>query len=121
MPWIAGGLLALSPEAMNAVGTILSQWGEILPLQCNSAEVALFNPLVSVSALDEDRAKLTRFATSGRIMTVEKYEFRPEQIGGKGAFVVPEVGRVLFLQEGVVGAFRAADLRGTDFVEVWRQ
>lgn len=118
-PWLGEHVLILSSRAVDAVGGLLRNDGELLPLACDEQELWVFNPTTVVDALDQNRSELRRF-DSGRIMAVSNYVFRAELVGDAVAFKVPELHRVsTFVTERFVDAVKSAGLRGVDFEMLW--
>ncbi len=119
MPWMGGHVLVLKQEAVGAVGQALSRWGELLPLECDEAELFVFNALRFVSALDEDRSDLLRFG-EGRIMKINKHVFDPRAIADVEMFKLTEMPRgSLYLTDPVVELIESSGLGGTGFELVW--
>jgi hypothetical protein len=118
-PWLGSHALIFRPKAIQALGPMLSDHGELLPLQCPTAEVSIFNPTRVVDVLDEAASQVLRFK-SGKIMGVRKYAFRPEPLDGVHAFKIPNL-RVspTFVSESFVATWRSAGLRGLEFRLVW--
>lgn len=118
LPWLGGHALVLRAKAVEALGPLLEQHGELLPLACADADLWLFNTLTVVDALDEDRSEIVRF-DDGSILTVERYTFRPDAVAP--VFKVPQLlTGPLFVGDEFAAAVTGAGLTGLDLVEVWR-
>lgn len=118
LPWLGGHVLVLRPSAVAALGGVLDQHGELLPLDCPDAELWLFNTMTVVDALDEDDSELVRF-DDGTILAVERYAFRPEAVAP--IFKVPQLLRgPLFVSDEFASTLADAGLTGLDLTEVWR-
>ena len=120
MPWLGGHVLVLRDEAIEAVGEILRPHGELLPLICDEARLALFSAPVVAGVLDEARSDLVRFG-SGRIMALRAPTFRVAVLGRVGAFKLAEDPRGdLYLTDHVVEAIRSTGMTaGTHFTLVY--
>jgi hypothetical protein len=119
LPWLGANVLVLTSRAVEALGDVLSQSGELLPLACSDAELYVFNPLQLVDALDEEASELVRFE-SGRVMAIDRYVFKPGALGDAKVFNVPQLaGFQLYTTRELVDAVAAAGLHGTEFVEIW--
>lgn len=119
MPWLAAGVLVLRDDAIEIVGELLRPHGELLPLECTDARLAIFTAGALVGALDEMRSDVVRFS-SGRIMSLRKLAVRTEAIADRQAFKLAEVPNGdLYLTEQLVERIRDTGLTsGTDFTEV---
>lgn len=120
LPWLGGHVLVLRDEAIEAVGEILRPHGELLPLLCDEARLALFSAPVVQGVLDEARSDMVRFG-SGRIMALRAPAFRGSALGGRGAFRLAEMPRGdLYLTDHVVEAIRSTGMTaGTHFTLVY--
>lgn len=119
LPWLGGHVLVLRERAVAALESLLVRYGELLPLDCQDADLWLFNTLTVVDALDEERAQLVRF-DDGAILAVERHEFRPDLVAGLAVFKVPQLLRgSLFVGDEFAEAVAAAGLTGLDLTEVW--
>ena len=118
-PWLGSHALIFRRSAVEKLGRLLREYGELLPLSCPDAELFLFNPTRIVAALDEHASDVTRFA-GGRIMRVTRYVFRADAITGVDIFKIPSL-RVspTFLSERVIQLWTSAGLHGLDFRRVW--
>lgn len=121
MPWLGGHAIVLDDRAREAVGAILGEAGEFLPLDPVDRDggLWLFNACRIVDALDEASSELVRFPSSGRVMAVKRHVFRGGAVAGLAAFRVPQ-SRSLFLSGAVVDAIGRAELRGAAFDLAWR-
>jgi hypothetical protein len=119
-PWLGPHALIFRPRAIEALGPLLDQYGELLPLLCRGAEVWMYNPIRVLDALDEQASAVARFS-SGRIMVVDRYVFRPDVVRDVAIFKLPNLraGPALVGDE-FVERWEAAGLTGLDFEEVWR-
>ena len=72
-----------------------------------------------VDALDEGASELRRFS-SGRIMIVDRWTFRPESLQGVAAFKLPQLRRAFtFVTDAFVERFRRCGLAGLAPKPVW--
>lgn len=117
----AGLGFILTPKAVEQVGKFLSDYGEILKLRCEDAELYTFNCTVTVPALDLERSTVRRFP-DGQVYAIRKHVFIPSVVVANDIFRIPGM-RVsdIYFTERAVGAWRRAELRGIEFQEVWRQ
>jgi hypothetical protein len=119
-PWFGRGVPILRRPAVEAVGDLLTEYGELLPLECDDAELLAFNTCMVVDALDVDRSVVVVGPTTGKIITVEMFAFKEESLSGVQVFKVPQLllGPV-FVDQGLVDFVRAAGLKRVDFRLLW--
>src|SRR5262249_39733362 len=119
-PWLGEHALIFRSAAARALEPFLASFGEMLPLRCADAEVVMFNPFLLHEALDEEASTIARYR-SGRIMTIERYVFRPDVTAGVHIFKISNLrGSPSFVSESWVKCWKSSRLRGLEFKEVWR-
>ena len=122
MPWLGEHVIVLRDEAIEIVGEILRPHGELLPLLCDEARLALFSAPVVEGVLDEAESDIVRFST-GRIMSIRSPAIRSEALGAISAFKLAEMPRGdLYLSENLVKEILATGMTaGTQFKLVAEQ
>ena len=120
-PWLGEHALIFKSQAIDALGPLLREYGELLPLLYNNAQLVVFNPTRVVDALDEEASSVLRF-NSGRIMQVNRYVFYPGPIRGGHVFKIPNF-RVspTFVSQDFVDRWNVAGLKGLEFEPVWSE
>src|SRR5262249_18919616 len=118
-PWLGSHALIFRRSAIDKLGALLEEHGELLPLSCSEAELFVFKATRVLDALDEQASAVTRFS-SVRVMRVTRYVFKPAAIAGSNIFKIPNL-RVspTFVEERFVKAWASAGLRGLEFKKVW--
>lgn len=118
-PWLSTHALTFRPLAVEALGPLLRENGELLPLAGEDFELSVFNPTRVIDALDEQASSIARFS-SGRMMRIRRYAFKPELIEGIDVFKLPNL-RVspTLLSERFVRAWNATGFHGLEFEKVW--
>jgi hypothetical protein len=118
-PWYGSHALIFRKHARAVLSDLLNQYGELLELSCQEAELVVFNPTRVLDALDEEKASVERFS-SGRIMIVNRYVFRREVIQDIDIFKIRSL-RVspTFVGPRFVESWRSAGLDGLEFRPVW--
>jgi hypothetical protein len=118
-PWLGAFALIFRSGVVDRVEPLLGPFGEFLPLECDDADLRVFNPTCVLDALDAESADVARF-DDGRIMRVRRYAFRPDVVEGVDIFKLTGL-RVspTFLSQRVADALRTSGLRGLDFIKVW--
>jgi hypothetical protein len=115
--FVGGVMLALSERAVEALRDLLEPVGELLPLECREEPLWLYNCTRFVDVLDEAASDLDRFASSGRIMHIRRYAWRPE-VEQETCFRLPQLHRSsIYATDRVVDRIRSAGLRGFLFRE----
>lgn len=117
-PWLGSHALIFRKRALDRVGAFLEEHGELLPVGCPDADLAIFNPRV-VDAFDEATSSVLRFS-NGRIMRIMKHVFRADVVAQTSAFKIPNL-RVspTFVGERFVELWDSTGLKGLDFKKVW--
>jgi hypothetical protein len=89
-------LFGVGKEASRVLSPLVGRELELLPAKDTTGDIAaLLNFTNVVDALDEPASELRRFS-SGRLMQVTKYVFRPDLVGGAHVFRVPQLFTVIF-------------------------
>lgn len=120
LPWVGGHALTFRDTAVGIARALLEPVGEFLELNLvdERERLWLFNVTLVIDALDEDRSDLVRFPSTGRVMKVNRHEFRSSEVAAWPAFRVPQL-RTLFVAGSVAESLRGAGVSGTSFREVW--
>jgi hypothetical protein len=118
-PWLGAHALIFRSGVVEALGTMLRDYGELLPLACSEADVVVYNPTTVIDALDEAASSVLRFS-GGRIMMIQRHVFRANVIGEIDIFKIPNL-RVspTFLSQRFVDRWKASGLNGLEFKHVW--
>lgn len=116
MPWYGSDVLVLRDAAIDVVGPLLADRGELLPLAIDDGRLWVFSAGLLAGALDDERSEMVRF-DDGRIMELRRPVFRDEVISKAGAFKLSEMPRgQVFLTDELVKAIQATGhSSGTDF------
>jgi hypothetical protein len=119
-PWLGYGPLIFRPSVVKALGLLLQEYGELLPLMCQETDLVIYNPTLVIDALDEEASSLMRF-DDGRIMLIQNYVFRSDIVGENDIFTIPsERVSPTFFSHRFVDLWIASGLRGLEFKQVWR-
>ena len=68
-PWLGSSSLIFRPSVIEALGPMLRDSGELLPLACAEAELVIFHPTRILAAIDEAASTIDRFE-DGRIIMI---------------------------------------------------
>jgi hypothetical protein len=118
-PWLGPHALIFRQAAVQTMGQMLNEFGELLPLQCDEAELSIFNATQILDALDEAASSIVRFST-GRIMTIERYAFRPDTIKDNHIFKIPNLrASPTFVSNHFAQLWKSSGLKGLGFTKVW--
>lgn len=117
--WTLGTIPVFSERAVRICQEVLTQHGELLPLNAEWGTIHALNVTVVRDALDEAGSALTRFS-SGEVMNISRFEFRSELISDVELFKIPQKPRAFVMTtELFVARVREAALLGFDFKELW--
>jgi len=118
-PWLGSHALIFRARAVEMLGTLLREYGELLPLACSKAHVLIYNPIRVIDALDERASSVLRFR-DGRIMMIKRHVFRHDIVRDVDVFKIPSL-RVspTFVSQRFIEAWEVSGLKGLEFQEVW--
>jgi hypothetical protein len=108
-----GACLILSPKAYDAIGQLISPFGEFLPVDYNGTEYMIFN-CRTLGRTDDINSKVEQF--EGVPMGVEKLAFNAVDVIDKVIFKTPlNYSACCFCGDLFKGAVEKAGLRGIRF------
>jgi hypothetical protein len=84
---------AFTSRAVEALQDVLFPAGQILPLRSPDGEFYLWNVTRMLDALDENASALTRFDSSEKIMSVQRWAFKADVVADAVAFKIPQLPR----------------------------
>jgi hypothetical protein len=118
-PWLGAHALIFRPSVVEALGPMLQEYGELLPLACSEADVVMYNPTRVIDAFDEAASSVLRFS-GGRIMLIQRHVFRADVVGEIDVFKIPNLrASPTFLSHRFVDRWKASGLKGLEFKQVW--
>jgi len=121
-PNLGGIIPVFSERAVKALGSLLSENGELLPVRCEEGKYFAFNVTRVIDALDLKQSELEFFPNSNRIMFADRYVFKPERLHGATVFKIPQLpGGYTFNTDEFVARVKEARLVGFCFRELWRE
>jgi hypothetical protein len=107
MPWLGSHVLILRDDAIEAVGSILSPHGALLPLRCADARLSLFTTNLIPDAIDQAHSQLVRF-DSGNILDIVKLSLNGSIVDDVEAFKLAEQPRgSIYLSDRLVARIKA--------------
>lgn len=115
-PWLGEHAPILKKPAVDALGPVLADHGQLLPLR--GEEVWLFNATTVLDALDRERSRIAYF-DNGEILDIERHVFRAEKIGAAELFKLPMRASAVYVAGSFVEKVRNAGLGGVSFIQVW--
>ena len=108
-----------SKRALNVLGDLLADSGEILPLLCSEGSYYAFNVTRMIDALDETTS-FERFESSGRVCGILQHQFNADKVEGLVIFKMPYMHKSdVYVTDRFVDRVREANLQGFRFSEVW--
>lgn len=116
-PWYGCDPLIFRASVVEALGQVLLEYGELLPLECAEAELWIYNTTRLIDALDVEASEIARLS-SGKIIRIDRPVFRAEVIGDIDIFKlsIHRLGSTYFSQR-FVDLWKASGLKGLDFVQ----
>jgi hypothetical protein len=118
-PWLGAYALIFRPSVLEALGPLLREYGELLPLECSETDLWVYNPTRVIDALDEEASSIRRFR-SGRIMGIDRYVFKAHLIRGIDIFKLPNLrAESTFVSHRFVDLWTKSGLKGLEFTHVW--
>ena len=115
----SGWGIVLTPKAVKRLGGFLADYGEILTLKCNEAELYLFNCTVIAPALDVERSLMDRFP-DGRVFGIRRHVFVPSIVSSHDIFRAKHAGMSeTYFSDKAVEVWKQSALRGIEFNELW--
>jgi hypothetical protein len=118
-PCINLSIPAFSKHAVEALREYLEANGELLPLNSRIGMYYAYNVTTIADVLDIDRAIVERFPDSGRVMTIDRYMFRQQQVSNLTIFQIPEQPGDVYVTDVFVRRAHESNLAGLNFVKVW--
>lgn len=116
---LLGTAPVFSLHALESLLDLLRPNGEVLPLRCKCGEYFAYNVTRVLPALDEAASSITRFST-GRVMSISRYVFRPDFLGDVAVFKIPELPKAyVFVTDAFVERVLATGLTGLTFGLLW--
>jgi hypothetical protein len=106
-----------SSQAIDQLGEMLTENGEVLDLVSDVGDYKAFNLLTTIDCLDENRSQVERFADGVRIKRVLKYEFDVDKIVDQTIFWTTSLSAEIFVTESFV--HRCRSLKGFNFTPVY--
>jgi hypothetical protein len=118
-PWLGSHALLFRTSAVDALGPMLREYGELLPVECWDADILMYNPTRVIDALDEEASSVIRFDDGGLIM-IRRHVFRADVVADIDIFRIPNF-RVspTFVSHRFVDRWMASGLKGLEFNQVW--
>lgn len=118
-PVFSSGSFIVKDRARRAIGHMLEDFGEFLPLKSPEGTIWAYNATHVLDALDMQKCEFTRFP-SGLVVDINRYVFKPEVVRGIHAFRIANFRPwKIFFSGEFVARWQAAKLTGITFREVW--
>jgi hypothetical protein len=121
-PWFGSHTPILRRPAVEALASLVERDAELLPLTCPEAELVALHTYTVLDALDVDQSDIVRFPSSGRVMAIRSYVFRPDALENVVVFKLPQYLRgCTFVTQPYVDAVERAGLVGVGFKRLWSE
>jgi hypothetical protein len=103
-------------RAVEALEPMLQEHGEILPLDCDDAELWIFNPTRVLPAIDMLKSGVSFMPGTRDIERIRRYVFEEDVIAGSDIFKLANMrASPTFVGQRFVDVWRSAGLRGIEF------
>ena len=109
-----------SRRAVDALGSMLSDHGELLPLITDIGEYFAYVCLAKLDVLDLKKSRVLRPSEPGSTaFDIEYFAFRKKQLPDESIFRVPEHPGIYLVSEAFQKRAEEAALNGMTFITVW--
>ncbi len=109
-----------SRRAVDALGSMLSDHGELLPLITDIGEYFAYVCLAKLDVLDLKKSRVLRPSEPGATaFDIEYFAFRKKQLPDASIFRVPEHPGIYLVSEAFQKRAEEAALNGMTFIKVW--
>ncbi len=108
-----------SHRAVEALGSMLTNNGELLPLKTDVGEYFAFVCLTKLAALDIERSRMRRLGPDRVSGRVYYYAFNDTKLSGASIFRIPEQPHRYFVTDKFKDRVEQAGLNGLHFIKVW--
>lgn len=106
--------------AVDVLGSLLTEAGELFPLDCPGRDYYVYNVTRLVDALNEEKSIVKRFKESGQIFRIVEHCFRPEPLAGVHVFKLPQLrASDVYVDDKFADLVAEAKLKGFLFEMVW--
>ena len=114
------GLPIFTRRAVEALGDLLEDNGEIIPATCEGDRIFFFNVTKVIDALDESSSEVIRFDDSSDVMSIDRHAFFREKLVGAAIFKIPQwPTRRVYVTDRFVERVESTGLKGFWFRRVW--
>jgi len=109
-----------SRRAVDALGTMLSDHGELLPLITDVGEYFAYVCLAKLDVLDLKKSRVLRPSEPGATaFDIEYFAFKEKQLPDAAIFRVPEHPGIYLVSDAFQKRAEEAALNGMTFIKVW--
>jgi hypothetical protein len=117
-PYLTSGTLICSDRALQVLLPIIADGVEVLPLQASVGSYQAIHVLEVIDCLDHDLSEFERL-TSGNILRIVRYAFKPDYLKEKNIFKIPERKGTIFVSDLFKSFVEEQGLLGIVFSKVW--
>ena len=110
---------AFSRRAVDALGSMLTDNGELLPLKTKIGEYYAFNCMTKIAALDIKKSEIERPCLDEIALDVPYFVFLKVKLKGATFFRIPELPNSYFVTNVFKERVDSAGLNGMNFIPVW--
>jgi|688.fasta_scaffold205029_2 hypothetical protein len=110
---------AFSQRAVDALGSMLADNGELLPLKTKIGKYYAFNCLTKIDALDVKKSEIERPYLDEIALDVPYFVFRKSKLKDATLFRIAELPSSYFVTNLFKERVESAGLNGMNFIPVW--
>ena len=110
-----------SRRAVDALGSMLTANGDLLPLKTDVGEYYLYVVQTKLDALNIVRSRLTRCRKdqNATALGIDYFDFDKSKLAGASIFRIPEQPNYTFVTDRFKDRVEQAGLNGFEFAKVW--
>ncbi len=115
---VGAGLFAFNEKAVESLGCMLRENGELLMLTADGDNLRVFNPLTIKDCLDIANSQFYIMRRTGEIGTMEKAAIEVKKTDGADIYILPgEYMGWMFVSQAFVDTYTKAELTGLKFTD----
>ena len=115
------GAVIVGERCYRLISPYLGDSAQVLPAAWGSETAYVLNVTRVIDCLDEERSKLKRFPSTGRVMRIEEYAFDKALVEDEVIFKIPEEAPAHpYVTDKLKAVIERNGIRGFKFVPVWK-
>ena len=110
---------AFSAKAVNVIGQLLSDNGELLQLDSPTGTYYAYNCLRKVDALNVGKSRFDSLGPGKRALAIEYFEFHKSKVEHESIFRIPQQPNIHLVTDKFKTRVEDSGLNGFVFIKVW--